>query len=789
MIKNYIRTAWRNLLKNKGFSLINISGLAIGMASAILILLWVQNQLSHDRFHKNVNRTYVMNNRDRDPEGKLWAWPTTPKILGPTLKHDYPEVEEMARVNNSTFYLTRGETQLKCDGIFTDPGFLSVFSFPLVKGNIHEALNGGNKIVLTEKLAKKLFGNNDPLGKTVKIDSTDYMTVSGVLKDLPNNTIFNFEYLLPWSYMKKLGWDDDYWGNNSIMTFVMLKKGASQAAFDRKIRKITIEHSQNSGETTTEVFTHPFADHWLYSKPVNGQYDGGRIERVRLFIVIAVFILLIACINFMNLSTARSQKRAREVGIRKVVGAPREKLIIQFISESILIALIAGIIALILVQLCLPWYNILVNIPLHVEYGSFYFWASFIFFILFTGILAGSYPAFFLSSFKPVKVLKGTFQSAGSIITPRKILVVTQFTFAIILIISTIIVKHQINYALSRDTGYSKEQLVYSYLQGDISKNYELIRNELLSSGAAVSVTKTMSPITQRYSDSWGFQWPGSTEKDKKIDFVRMSTDAGFTKTMGIKLLAGRDIDIYSYPTDSNAVMLNETAAKTMRLKDPVGQIVKEGETNWHVVGVFRDFVFESPYSKVNPLLTFGPDSWFSVIHYRLNPSHSVKENLKLAEGIFKKYNPGYPYQYNFADESYADKFRDEQQTATLTTLFSGLTIFISCLGLFGLANYMAESRTKEIGIRKVLGAGVFNITTLLSADFLKLVIISFVIASPVAWYSMHRWLENYEYRVAIEWWIFGVSCLLTILIAVATVSFQSVKAALANPVKSLRSE
>ncbi|MGX5690074.1 ABC transporter permease [Arcticibacter tournemirensis] len=790
MIRNYFIAAWRNLLKNKAFSFINIAGLAIGMASAILIFLWIQNQLSHDRFHEKTDRIYVANNRDRNPEGELWAWQWTPKILGPTLKNTYPEVEDFARANDCSFYLTLGDKQLQSDGLFTDPGFLNIFSFPLKEGNIREALNSNNKIVLTKKLAKKFFGESNPLGKVIRIDSTDNMIVSGVLKDLPNNTLFRFEYILPWSYMKKLDWDDSNWGNNSVRTFILLKPGSSQQAFDNKIKNITINHTSNNNyKATTEVFTQPLADSWLYSESVNGQYTRGRIESVRLFIVIAFFILLIACINFMNLSTARSEKRAKEVGIRKVAGAQRFTLIVQFICESILLAMISGGIAILLVQLSLPFFNQLVGIELFLDYPNFYFWLYFILFILFTGVLAGSYPAFFLSSFRPVKVLKGSFRTVQSAISPRKILVVLQFTFAITLIISTIIVKHQINYALSRNPGYSKDRLVFCSLQGDISKNYDLIRNELLSTGAAVSVTKTMSPITQRYSDGWGFEWPGSTEKDKKVDFIRMSADAGFTKTMNITLLQGRDIDIFSYPTDSNAVVLNEAAVKIMRLNDPVGQVIKEGDMRWHIIGVIKDFVFESPYASIKPLLLLGPKSWFNVIHYKLSPNRSTSESLKLAESVFKKYNPNYPFQYNFTDDSYALKFKEEQRTSTLATLFSALTIFISCLGLFGLATYMAENRIKEIGIRKVLGASVYSITSLLSVDFLKLVVLSFLIASPVAWFAMSSWLKNYEYRIQVEWWVFAAACLFAVTIAILTIGFQSVKAARANPVKNLRTE
>ncbi len=789
MIQNFFKIAFRNLLRNKGFSIINISGLAIGMASAILILLWIQNEVSYDKWYDKADRIYTANNRDKF-NGEVWAWSNTPKILGTTVKLDYAnDVEDVARLNQTSFLLTVGDKHLNAQGSFTDSGFLKMFSFPMLEGNAGTALREVNNIVLTQKLAKKLFGNEAAIGKVIRIDSSDNFTVTAVLKDLPNNTSFDFEYLLPWSYMKKLNQDDNYWGNNSVRTYILLKPGVSQAAFDTKIKNITIDHTKDGEKSTTQVFTQLFKERWLYSKSENGKYVSGRFEMVKLFAVIAAFILLIACINFMNLSTARSEKRAKEVGIRKVVGAQKGGLVAQFIGESILLALFAGIIAIIIVQLSLPAFNQLVGKQLYIEYSNPLFWLFFIGFIFFTGFIAGSYPAFYLSSYKPVTVLKGTFKVAHAVVTPRKVLVVLQFTFAIALIICTIIVEHQIQYAQSRDTGYKKDQLLYTFIQGDIDKHYDAIKNDLVNSGAVLSVTKSMSPITQRYSDSWGFKWPGSTEADGKTDFVRMGTDADFVKTMGVTLTQGRDIDITKYPADSTAMLLNETAAKIMRLKYPIGQIVKTDDKDWTVVGVLKDFIYESPYDKVQQLVVQGPAAWFTTVHYKLNPARPVAENLKRIEQVFKKYNPQYPFEYKFADEEYALKFQEEQRTGTLAALFAGLTIFISCLGLFGLATYMAENRIKEIGVRKVLGASVANITTLLSKDFLTLVIISFVLASPLAWLAMNRWLSSYTYRINIEWWVFASAGLLSVIIALITVSYQSIKAAVANPIKSLRTE
>ncbi|HWC55093.1 MAG TPA: ABC transporter permease, partial [Chitinophagaceae bacterium] len=488
MIKTYFKTALRNLRRNKGFAIINIAGLAVGMAAAMLILLWAQNELSTDRFYKNENRIYLLYNRDKDGVGNKWAWPNTPKILATTLKNDYAEVEDVVRYNNVTFLLTQGEKHLNIQGAFADTGFLNVFDFPLKEGSISQCLSSSYNIVLTEKLAKKFFGNESAIGKTVRIDSSNNCTVTAVLKDLPNNTKFNFEYLLPWSYMDKLGWSDSSWDNNSVFTYALLKPGASQALFDAKVRDITIDHTKGTASpSTTEVFTQPLSRAYLYSKSENGKLTDGPIETVRLFIIIAAFILLIACINFMNLSTARSEKRAREVGIRKVMGAHREKLIFQFISESIMFSLVSFLIALFIVQISLSSFNSLVNKELFINYSDPSFWLFALAFILISGILAGIYPAFFLSAFKPAKVLKGTFKKAEAAINPRKVMVVVQFTFAIVLIISTLIIQKQIQHTLDRDAGYNRNNLIYMFGQGDVDKHFKLIKNDLLNSGAVVS--------------------------------------------------------------------------------------------------------------------------------------------------------------------------------------------------------------------------------------------------------------------------------------------------------------
>ena len=653
-----------------------------------------------------------------------------------------------------------------------------------MEGTANYKLNDPTGIVITQSLAKRLFGNDPAVGKQIRLDSVDLFIVKTVLKDLPDNTQFRFEYLLPWSYLQKIGWDNSYWENNSVRTFYTLKPNVSPGSFDAKIKNLIVDHTKQAQTPSNDMlFGHPASEWHLYSQFENGKVSGGRITIVRLFSLIASFILLIACINFMNLSTARSEKRAREVGIRKVVGAARSLLIWQFLAESLMFSLIAGILAILVVELSLPSFNGLVNKNLFIDFRNVNFWISAMGFIVLTGLLAGSYPAFYLSSFRPVKVLKGALKTSREAMLPRQFLVVLQFSFAIVLIISTIIVLQQIRYAQNRDSGYKRDNVVYNYMQGDVVKNYALIRDELIRDGVATDITRTSQPMTRHWSDSWGFQWAGSNAEDQKTDFNFFASDDKFVETMGLKLITGRDININTYLTDSNAMLLNESAVKVMRLKDPVGTEVRMGESRWHVVGVIKDFILESPYSPIAPMIIVGPSSLsFYVMNMKFNPANTVSDNLKKAESVFKKYNPSYPFEYYFLDEDYANKFANEKQTGKFAALFAGLTIFISCLGLFGLSSFTAENRIKEIGIRKVLGASVFSITQLLSGNFIKLIVLSFLLAAPFAWWAMNGWLQAYSYRVPVSWWIFAATFLLSVMIALITISFQSVKAALMNP-------
>lgn len=792
MIKNFFKVAYRNLLRHKGFSVINITGLAIGMATTILILLWIQDEVSYDRFHKNKDRIYEVWNRV-SVEGETSCWDTTPVPLAAAVEKDLPEVERAVRVNsNNKYLLSVGEKRMIKSAAIVDTGFLQMFSFRMLQGDPTTALDDAHSVVLTEKTAKDLFGNEDALGKIIKIGDKDHFTVSGILQDPPTNTRFNFEYLLPWAYLKYGEGQDLGWFDNSISTYVMLKPHANYASAAAKIKALKQQYTDEAKVMKWELFIYPL-DRWrLYSSFTDGVEDHkGRSTFVNLFGIIAGLILLIACINFMNLSTARSEKRAKEVGIRKVAGAQKSLLISQFIGESVFLALLAGIVSIIIVFISLPSYNQLTNKQLFLNFDSSYTWMALIGFILFTGLLAGSYPAFFLSSFQPNKVLKGTFKKANALLTPRKVLVVLQFTFAIILIICTIIIKQQLDYARERNAGYNKDNLAYHFITGDIAKNYPLIKNELLTSGIAKSVTKTNSPLTERWSDGWGQHWEGKDPNDR-TSFDRYLADEGLGATAGLEFIQGRDFDLKNFPTDSTGLIVNESSLKVMKFKDPIGKTVEDLGIKWHIVGVVKDFILTSPYEPTRPLLICGAKSkfmTFNIIQMKLNGNNSTAKNLEKAAAIFKRYNSEYPFDPRFVDEDYASKFEDEKLQGTLAGLFASLTIFISCLGLFGLTTYMTENRVKEIGIRKVLGASVAGITRLLSRDFVKLVIISFLIAAPVAWYGMNKWLESYTYRIDIEWWVFLLAGLLSIIIALLTVSYQSIKAAIANPVKSLRTE
>ena len=787
MLKNYVKVAFRNLKSNKAFSLVNITGLAVGMAGAILIILWVQNEYTFDSFHTNNKTLYKVWYRfvGKDDIGNL---DVTSAPLGKALKQNFPEVKSVARIYWTTDRLfSYRNALLKAKGNDVDKDFLTMFSFPLLEGNASHALDEVNSIVLTQHLAQKLFKNVDPLNQLLRVDNKLVFKVTGLMKDLPNNTEFDFEYLVSLANNEKV-YSDGSWGNNTYYTYVQLQNGANLEYANQKIKNI-VKHNDPNGNSKTEVFLYPFSKMHLYSKFENGKVTGGRVESVRLLLAIATIILLIACINFMNLSTAQSRKRAKEVGVRKVMGAFRINLISQFLTESLVITSISGLLALIIAQLCLPAFNSLTEKHLFISYGDPHCWLALLGFILLTGMLAGSYPAFFLSAFQPVKVLKSRLGTFKNLFNPRKILVVFQFSIAIILVISTIVIYRQIKFAQNRDVGYHIEHLVEVPVEGEIRKNYALIKNDLIASGAATAICQTSLGITVDGSTGTGFYTNGSIKNQQNIQFSIFGTSGEFVKTMGLTLIDGRDIDFNTYPSDSLSCMLNETAIKQLGIKDPVGNFIKGSTFPLKIVGVFKNFTIRSPYINTGPMIVLATKKWIYNTVIRLNGQTGTTRNLEIAERIFKKYNPAYPFTYNFVDSEYQQKFNDQQQTGKLAAIFAGLTIFISCLGLFGLASYVAENRTKEIGIRKTLGASVAGITRMLTGDFVILVFIAIIIATPVSWWAMNQWLQNFNYRISIGWITFAVAGLSALVMALLTVSTQSFKAARSNPVNSIKSE
>ncbi|KAA0989592.1 ABC transporter permease [Dyadobacter aurulentus] len=790
MLSNYLKITFRNLLRAKGYALINITGLAVGMAASVLIFLWIKSELQFDRVYRKADRLYQVYNRDVfNDEPTVWG--STPAPLAPALKASYADIEQATRYVPLTLLLSAQNKSVNMQGAFADPGFLQMFDLPVLAGNANSALSAPDGIIITKKLAENFFGTVDAVGKPIQVERKDNFVVAAVLEDLPHNSQFaDRTYFLPWDYFKKMGVPSDDWTANNYTTFVTLKENASEAVINKKISKLSARYLKGTIENVDhrEIFLHPASKWHLFSKIENGQLVGGGIVNVRLFGIIAAFILFIACVNFVNLSTARSEKRAKEVGVRKVAGATRKMLIFQFVGESVMLAAVAGCIAGLLIFALLPAFNNLVGKRLDVDLNTPYFWSTSISFVLFTGLLAGSYPAFFLSGFQPAKVVKGNVKPERDFFSPRKGLVVIQFTFAIILIISTLVIKKQISHAENRDSGFNRDHLLFTVLSGDLEKHYHALKEELINSDVAVSVTKSLGPATSLNARQWGVSWPGSVESDKNVEFDLFGADQHFVKTTGVKMLKGREVDIARYPSDSNAIVLNETAVKAMRLQEPIGGIVNFQQKDWRIVGVVKDFIFESPYSPVKPVIIAGPGGVmpFQWVSIRLNSRNPIAQNLKSSEAIFKKYNPGYPFEYAFADDTYKARFAQEQLTGTLTGIFTTLAILISCLGLFGLATFTTQQRTREIGVRKVLGASVASVVKLLTGDFLKLIVISFLIAAPIGWYIMEKWLGDFDYRITIGPGIFILAILCCTLVVILSVSFQSIKAALANPVKSL---
>jgi putative ABC transport system permease protein len=787
MLQNYLKIALRNLLRNSVYSFINIAGLAIGLASSILILLWVADELSYDSFHDNADElSQVWINAQYD--GTINAYNSVPYLTYIELRATDSRIKNTCVSNwGGTSLLTVGETRIKKNSFYVSEEFLEMFRFPLVTGDAATVLDDPSSIVISEATALAIFGNENPIGQIIRVDNSMDLKVTGILKNVPNNSSLEFDVLISHKQIENQAWfkdEGDSWDNYSFQVYAELQPGVVKTDVDATIKDFLAKKGQL--DISRELFLHPILDWRLRSGFENGKPSGGRIDYVKGFSVIAIFVLVIACINFMNLATARSERRAREVGVRKSVGSRKHELILQFLGESVLITLISFVFAICLVELAMPLYNDLTQKKLFLDYSNPVFWSISALLVLLIGLLSGSYPALYLSSFNPVKVLKGKVIEGRNVTSPRKVLVVLQFFFSTLLIVGTLVVTEQINFVRKRDLGYDQENLITIPYSTEIGKNYKVIKQELLGSGAVTSITKSNSPITEIYSNNF-LNWPGKPE-DQKVSFITIATEQDYTKTMGIKVLEGRD---FIDDRDSVSVLVNKAAADIMGLQNTVGTKVGYwgNDNRATIVGVIDNVTMGSPYRNASPMfITYFPD-WASAITIRLEATSDMPGALSKVESIFKKYNPAYPFEYTFVDQEFAKKFSTITLISSLSKTFALLAIIITGLGLFGLASFTAEQRTKEIGIRKVMGASVTGLVALISKEFSWLVIVALVIAAPVSWWSMTSFLERYGYRIDFPWWTMAVAGGIAFVFALAIVSTQALKAARTNPVNSLRSE
>lgn len=786
MIKNYYKIAWRNLLKNKAHSSINIIGLATGMAVAILIGLWIWDELSFDQYHTNHKKlARLMTTQTFDGETS-----TYPNICAPLEKElrtrHASDYKRLSLTWSSTNILAAGDKQISQPGIWAQPDLPEMLTLKMNKGS-RGAFHDPSAVLLSQSIATALFGKDDPVDKTIRVDNKTDMKVAGVYEDLPKNTtLYGTNFILPW-YNKANWWNTqgDAWSNHGCELIVEVNDGIDFDKASEKIKKVTQEH----GYTTSNelISLHPMDNWHLYSEFKNGKQVGGRIQFVWLFGIIGVFVLLLACINFMNLSTARSEKRAKEVGIRKAIGSMRRQLIGQFLGESLLVSFLALLFAVILVQLSISFFNSISDKNMRIPWTTPLFWLAGIAFAFITGIISGSYPAFYLSGFKPIKVLKGTFRAGRFAVLPRKILVVVQFAVSVTLIIGTIIVYRQVQFAKNRPVGYAREGLISIVMNTpELFGHYDALRSDLIQTGAVENMAESNSTVTEIWSNNSGVEWEG---KDPNSDplFGTIAVTHDFGETVGWEITEGRDFSRDF--NDTSAFILNESAVKITGLKNPVGKRMKWANKEHIITGVIKDMVMESPFKPAIPTIFHMSPDWVNRIIVKIKSGIPLRDALTKIETVFKKHNPRSPFGYKFIDEEYAQKFSDEERIGNLATFFAILAIFISCLGLFGLASFVAEQRTKEIGVRKVLGASVFNLWRMLSKDFVVLVFIACFIAVPIAWYFLNEWLQQYEYRTPASWWIFAVAIAGALLITLFTVSFQAIRAAIANPVKSLRTE
>jgi ABC-type antimicrobial peptide transport system permease subunit len=802
MIRNYFKIAWRNLTGNKTYSAINIGGLAVGMTVAMLIGLWIYDELSFNRYHKNYRGiAQVMQQQAIDGEVSTGSNVPPPlfKELQTGFETDFTNVVIASWLQRHV--LTYGESSFTKAGNFMSVGAAEMLSLKIVSGSA-SGLKDPATILLSESIAKALFKNSDPVDKMIKINRKLDVKVVGVYEDIPySSELHQLGFIAPFNlFASSTDWvreavANNDWESSSFQILVQLSENSDLNTVSDKIKDIILRKTgQNESKFKPQILLHPMSRWHLYSEWKNGVNVGGRIQFVWLFGIIGVFVLLLACINFMNLSTARSEKRAKEVGIRKAIGSVRLQLVGQFFSESFLVVFFAFFVSLALAWLILPFFNDIADKQMRMPWGEPVFLLSGIAFTLVTGLIAGSYPAFYLSSFQPIKALKGKWTPLGLRATlPRKVLVVLQFTVSITLIIGTVVVYKQILHAKNRPIGYNRQGLVTMLVNTpDIHKHFDAVLDDLVKTGSVTSMAESVGPPTEVFSSNVGFNWKGK-DPGLNSEFATVGISHDFGKTVGWKFIAGRDFT-RTFSTDSAGIVINEAAVKFMGLgnrdlNDAIGEKVTWDGRPFKIIGVIKDMIMESPYDPVRKSIFFIRPRESRFVTARLNPTANASDALKDIEAVFKKYSPDSPFEYQFADQEFALKFAAEERVSKLAAVFAGLAIFISCLGLFGMASFIAEQRTKEIGIRKVLGASVTNLWQLLSGDFVILVVVSCALASPIAWFLMEGWLEKYTYHTQISWWIFAAAGLGTLAITLFTVSYQAIRAALLDPVKSLRSE
>ncbi|KQM78586.1 hypothetical protein ASE74_13890 [Pedobacter sp. Leaf216] len=793
MFRLNLKIALRNLWKNKGFTLINVGGLAIGMACCLMLLLYVNYEWSFDKQYKNADKVYfaALNLKFN---GKLATTMAVPNKLAKAAALELPGIKSAARIsmNNGQKLYSRNQHHYKFVGMNVDPDFLKILDQKFIYGDANTALNEPNNVLISQSTARKLFGNENPVGQLIKYDNRINLKVSAVIEDLPKNQSMQYDLLQPWAFLEKEdpSQNENAWGAITCLTLFQLRENASYTATNAALKYFIVNKEPDLKKMTYEPFLFPLSKIHLYDDFEGGKAVGGKIDQLRLFVFLAICVLFIACINYMNLSTAKSEKRAREVGVRKALGSTRNTIMGQFMVESLLLSFLAMLIAFAMLEVSLPYFNNLLDISIKIDYNAYQFWGVLLSIVLITGFLAGSYPAFYLSSFIPVKVLKGFKGSAGSL-SIRKTLVVVQFSLSICMIISAIVIYSQIQHLKNKPLGFDQSALAQIDLEGEWTKPEKLntFKSELERSGATIATTEYASSFTNGGSITGNIEWPGKAKNDVSIINYR-STGFDFAKTTGVKVLDGRDFDPKFSADTATSLLLNQSAVKIMGLKNPIGTIIHWGDNPpLKVIGVVQDYSSESLASKTQPTVYYYNVKTSRVLLLKLNPQQSLSTSIDKIKSISQRLNPAYPIEVKMISQGMAEKLRSERLLSALSNIFGGFAIFISCLGLLGLALYTAEQRSKEISIRKVLGANLSDILVLLNKDFMKLVIISNVIAIPVAYVLVAKWLEKYDYKISINPWPFLLALLTSVIIAILTVSLQTFKVAKANAVDALKYE